>query len=848
MKGPIGRRLSAVTALCLLATAFVLPGCGGSGGKLSSEVVSGVAAVGQPLAGQVALKDSSNPPREKLAVVDKDGSFAFDVGGMTPPYVLQARGSAEGNEYRLHSYAEGTGTANVNPLTDLIVALAAEVEDPSDAYADDEKRKKIGSNISRCVDTVRTKLQPLLARYGAHQLNPMTSKFVANHLDLDQLFDQVKITVAAGSLSIINKGSGAVIYSGTLSDIASGSFSPENVPAAPGLPAPPTGVSAVGGAGQTALAWASVSNATSYNIYYATSPGVTIATGTRIAAATNGHLHSGLSAGTTFYYIVTAVNSSGESAPSPQFQGTSDPAPPVPTVPAAPTGVTAAGGSRQATISWPAVTGATSYNVYWSATPGVTSANGTKLANAASPAVQGGLSDSTTYFYIVTAVNGAGEGAASIQVAASTVAAVPAPTAPAAVINPSAAGGANRVTLSWPAVTAASSYNIYWSNSPGVTTTTGTRISGATSPYVHTGLSAGAGYYYVVTAQNGVGESPASAQAAATTNAPPPSLPAAPTGVSASGGSNQVSLSWQAVSGAGSYNLYWSTTSGVTTATGTKITSVGSPYLQTGLSAGSTFYYIVTAVNGAGEGPASTRATASTNAPPVVIPVAPTGVTVSGGSNQATLFWPGVPAATSYNIYYSASTGVTKSNGSKVSNATAPYLQSGLAAGTTYYFIVTAVNSAGESAASAQLSATTLVPVVLDGLALYNRHCAGCHGTGKLGRTAAAILGAINANIGGMGSLGTLTSEMIAAIATTAAPAPAPTPACGSCHAIPPATGMHEFHTDFVSCATCHGAGYSSTTVNAATHANGVKNLGSTPGWNAASRTCANDCHGTQSW
>ncbi len=52
-----------------------------------------------------------------------------------------------------------------------------------------------------------------------------------------------------------------------------------------------------------------------------------------------------------------------------------------------------------------------------------------------------------------------------------------------------------------------------------------------------------------------------------------------------------------------------------------------------------------------------------------------------------------------------------------------------------------------------------------------------------------------------------------------------------------------------VSCGTCHGTGYSKTTVNTATHNNGVVNIASgAPGWNPTTRSCSNSCHGTQSW
>jgi mono/diheme cytochrome c family protein len=230
------------------------------------------------------------------------------------------------------------------------------------------------------------------------------------------------------------------------------------------------------------------------------------------------------------------------------------------------------------------------------------------------------------------------------------------------------------------------------------------------------------------------------------------------------------------------------------------------------------------------------------------VPVAPTGISATGGANQVTVSWFGVPGSTAYNLYWSSASGVTTATGTKVTAVSSPYTKTGLADGTTYYFLVTEVNSAGESAASAKASATTNAAPVLDGLALYNQYCASCHGTSKLGKTASATQGAINANIGGMGFLGTLTPAQVAAIATTTAPAPAPPPACGSCHAIPPSTGRHSFHRSFTTCATCHGTGYSNTAVNTAIHANGTKNVGGTSGWNATSRTCANSCHGTENW
>lgn len=87
-------------------------------------------------------------------------------------------------------------------------------------------------------------------------------------------------------------------------------------------------------------------------------------------------------------------------------------------------------------------------------------------------------------------------------------------------------------------------------------------------------------------------------------------------------------------------------------------------------------------------------------------PSAPTGVSATAGDNQVTISWDSVSGATSYNIYWSTTTGVTKTTGTKISNATSPYVHTSLTNGTTYYYVVTAVNSYGDSSESSQLSAT----------------------------------------------------------------------------------------------------------------------------------------------
>lgn len=92
-------------------------------------------------------------------------------------------------------------------------------------------------------------------------------------------------------------------------------------------------------------------------------------------------------------------------------------------------------------------------------------------------------------------------------------------TAPSAPTGVAADAGDGQVTISWNAVTGADSYNLYWGTSPGVTKTTGTKITGVTSPYTHTGRTNGVTYYYVVTAENAYGESVESSEVSGTPTA-----------------------------------------------------------------------------------------------------------------------------------------------------------------------------------------------------------------------------------------------------------------------------------------------------------------------------------------
>ncbi len=297
------------------------------------------------------------------------------------------------------------------------------------------------------------------------------------------------------------------------------------------------------------------------------------------------------------------------------------------------------------------------------------------------------------------------------------------PVAPGSPSNVSATPGDTSVTVGWNAVFGASSYNIYYATTPGVTKSTGTKIEKVTSPYEVTPLTNGTPYYFVVTAVNAFGESSESAEVSAT----PTPLPAKPKGSSAYAGNNQAVVYCQPVNSATSYNLYYSTTTGVNTTTYTdKITGMTNPQTVTGLLNGTTYYFVITAVNGAGEGPTSSETSAIPSATQPQPPPSPAGVSATtAGATSIDVVWYTSLTATTYNVYYADSavasttadllaevTGVTKVNIPADTfgvDVTQMYTIPGLTSGTTYSIVVTAVNAPAESGAqSSPKTATTL--------------------------------------------------------------------------------------------------------------------------------------------
>jgi autotransporter-associated beta strand protein len=309
------------------------------------------------------------------------------------------------------------------------------------------------------------------------------------------------------------------------------------------------------------------------------------------------------------------------------------------------------------------------------------------------------------------------------------------PPPPASV---AAYSGSNSILLTWPVTPGATSYNVLRSVTSGsnysaiasgssavIGPVCGSGPSNAT--YLDATASNGTAYYYVVQSANTTGTSANSPQSAgvapssgAATTAPP-----APAGLAVSATNGTVSLMWNASTGANYYTVQRSTMvekipnfspTPTLSSTSTVLSTItlsnsvtGLSYLDSSVTKGTEYTYSVLATNAAGT--SGTSGAVIAKPLPAAAPAAPPAVTAVTGSGQVTLNWTAVPGAVGYIIEVATNPSGPYTYLISVGDLT--YTETGLAANTTYYYVVSAVNASGVSANSAQVSTGLSPPASL---------------------------------------------------------------------------------------------------------------------------------------
>ena len=187
---------------------------GGQGSPPTAPAVSGIASSGAAIDGTVTLKDISG---EELGPQDigPDGSFSFDVTGLTPPFVIRATDG----ERSWYSYSPAPGTGNVNPLTTLVLAVAAQVDDPATLYGNPPELTD--DALSSALGDVQALFANLFAGFGLDAgFDPFTGDCTVNHDGIDALFDALDITVDSdGGVTVTKKATGDVIMDTPVSGV-----------------------------------------------------------------------------------------------------------------------------------------------------------------------------------------------------------------------------------------------------------------------------------------------------------------------------------------------------------------------------------------------------------------------------------------------------------------------------------------------------------------------------------------------------------------------------------------------------------------------------------------------------
>jgi len=171
-----------------------MTGCGG-GGSSSQSTVTGTASEGALITGKtVTLKDAKGLTAT-ATTSNTTGTYTIDVTGLTAPFII----TITGTNGTYISLATAAGTANINPITTMVVTLAAGSSDVLTLFTNltPIQMSTINTNLSAKAALVTASLQAALPS-GFTASDYFTGTITVGR-GMDTFFDTYKITIDATS-------------------------------------------------------------------------------------------------------------------------------------------------------------------------------------------------------------------------------------------------------------------------------------------------------------------------------------------------------------------------------------------------------------------------------------------------------------------------------------------------------------------------------------------------------------------------------------------------------------------------------------------------------------------------
>jgi hypothetical protein len=189
----------------VLSSLILIQGCSSGSGSdnddtttTAPDALTGTAATGAPIAGDVTVKDANGI--ELTIATSSDGSFTLDVASLTPPYLLKVM-PADGTD-TLYSFASENGqTVNLTPATNLVMFLANGKADLDTLYGSWDGTGVSETEVQAAEETVRANLFDQMQGdgVGAASFDLLTSPFTADGTGFDKVLDDITIAVDASA-------------------------------------------------------------------------------------------------------------------------------------------------------------------------------------------------------------------------------------------------------------------------------------------------------------------------------------------------------------------------------------------------------------------------------------------------------------------------------------------------------------------------------------------------------------------------------------------------------------------------------------------------------------------------